>query len=49
MNDQVLFKGNKVGLVKYLGHLDAVRTANVVYVGLELDTAGTYSAHFRAL
>ncbi|XP_076815634.1 uncharacterized protein LOC143461694 isoform X2 [Clavelina lepadiformis] len=39
MNDQVLFKGNKVGLVRYLGHLDAVRTANVVYVGLELDTA----------
>lgn len=39
-DDQVLVRNNKVGVVRYVGHLDSVGTPSVVYVGVELELPG---------
>ncbi|XP_078492970.1 uncharacterized protein LOC104266347 isoform X2 [Ciona intestinalis] len=38
-NDQVMVRGSKTGIVRYIGHLDGVGTPSVVYIGLELNSA----------
>lgn len=40
LDDHVVVKGDKSGTIRYIGHIDRNRQANVLYVGLELDTPG---------
>nr|XP_039268491.1 uncharacterized protein LOC120343394 isoform X1 [Styela clava] len=35
--DQIIARNNRVGTVRYVGHLDGVGTPSVVYIGMELD------------
>ncbi|XP_078701276.1 uncharacterized protein LOC144927608 [Branchiostoma floridae x Branchiostoma belcheri] len=37
LNDHVVLRGDRTGLVRYIGHLDNVGAPAVVYVGIELD------------
>ncbi|XP_035661177.1 shootin-1-like isoform X2 [Branchiostoma floridae] len=37
LNDHVVLRGDRTGLVRYIGHLDNVGAPAVIYVGIELD------------
>ena len=40
LGDHVVIKGERTGRIRYIGHLDQIGQANMVFVGLELDAPG---------
>ena len=43
LEDHIVLKGEKTGIVKYVGHLDNTGQTNMVFVGVELDAPGNPS------